>query len=1009
MKLDVRIVIPGLALQMPDPLAVGLGGSETAGLQLAAAMNRIGHRVIVFANVPAPSAWRGIMFLPLDAYTSMMGTLACDLLIVQRNPRFFALRQHAKATMLWVHDLMAARRSAELMGSIHAIDRIVTVSRFQRDQWLQVTGDLTADDYLVARNGIDLELIDEAIAGVPRHADRLVYTSRPERGLEPLLAGIFPRILAARPNAELHIAAYDCPNPGIEPYYQYLKNLARPFGRHVVWHGALAKRELYQLVASAAAQLYPTPAPIDPSFNETSCIAAMEAMACRTPWISTNRGALSETVGEAGLLVPMFEAAHAGDQGVIERMTGATLAVLDDTDMALTLAARGRARAEVYDWREVAEQLADDAVAIMRKASSSRFRLARHFYQRQGIEAAFKVVEAYEQDRRYRFEQFQPDPLLERFADALRAEYAHATSTDDLSQLYDQKVGPNNAHVAEMLSNAPASRFKEQPFVRYARLRDLIVERLPAAREGKPLRILDWGCSQGECAIVLANSFPGSTVVGIDASSDEVARAQALAAKFADTPERISFFQADENAPLPPEVASKWFDVIVMSEVLEHVHDPRNVIETLEANAYHGGAIMVISVPFGPWETQQPKTHPRQHIREFEVADLEDMLGAKPGLMIDQAADQFCPVTGLPLGNTYATYAADGKPLGEIDWERKLTLQRPRETLSVCMMIGGRESAANLHWCLSSVAAIADEIVIADCDMGDEARRIAAQYGAVTFPHASPLQTGFETPRNAALDRCVGDWILMLDADERLISPATMWRYLRSSPIHTFAIRQHHFAVDAAWPPDMPGRLFRREPERKTGKPMRFWGMLHEHAELGVNEGCGASILLPDVAIAHVGYVDNGRRGERYARNLPLLHLDVATYPDRKLARMIVMRDSMIRAKFVVAGAGRNPAEPGCAAGLDEPTQLCRDVIGTWAEFFADDEGAMSGQAAEFYHDACRCLGTDIVADVVISILRDGIGGASPNALFFASVDHVERRARSRLKAATAMVTHEHW
>jgi glycosyltransferase involved in cell wall biosynthesis/2-polyprenyl-3-methyl-5-hydroxy-6-metoxy-1,4-benzoquinol methylase len=1008
MKLDVRFVIPGLALQMPDPLAVSLGGSETAGLQLARALVERGHRVIAFANVEKPEHWRGVMLLPLDAFQSMAGTLACDLLLVQRNPRYFAVRTHAKASILWVHDLMQARRTQELMATVHGIDRIMTVSEFQRDQYLQLCTDLAAEDFLVSRNGIDLEVIEKATRDVKRVPDRLIYTNRPERGLEVLLGGILPRLLQARPGVQLHVAAYDMPNPAIEPYYRHLRQLAAGFGDRVVWHEPLGKAELYRLMASGSAAVYPTPAPIDPGFNETSCITAMEAMACGLPWISTDRGALPETVGDAGILVPTAGAPHAGAPQVVEDLVTATLRVLEDRDYARHLSVMGRHRAAELSWGGVAQQVEAEVEAIVRRACSDPFALARHFYQRQDIQAAFRVVAQYERDRdHWRFAE-GPDPRMDRFAEELRARYAHALSREALAELYDTKVGPNNGHITEGLLQAPPSRFKEAPFSRYARMRDMIAERSPLAKAGKPLRILDWGCSQGECAIVLANSFPGSTVVGIDASSDEIARARGLADKFCDEPSRIAFYRGHEGQLLPAKLVGGHFDVIVMAEVLEHVFDPTGVIQGLEAVAAKG-ALILISTPFGPWETQQPKTHPRQHIREFEVPDFEDLLRKKPGFILDQVADQWCPVTGLPLGNTYCTYFADGAPLGELDWDRKLTQQRPRQTLSACMMVGGRDAADNLHWCLRSIAPIVDEIVIADCGMGEEARRIALQYGAVLFEHASPLEVGFETPRNAALERCRGDWILMIDADEKLISPALLWRYLRESPVHTFAIRQCHFAVDAAWPPDIPGRLFRRRPERKSGKPMRFWGMLHEHAEIGINEGTGCATLLPDVALAHVGYVDNSRRGERYARNLPMLARDLAAYPKRKLSRMIVMRDSMIRAKEICVQAGRHPGEHGCAAGIGPAMQLCQDVIRTWDQFFADDDGMMATQAVDFYHDACRCLGSQIAADVVIAIMREGIGGASPQAQFYASIDHVERRVRARLKAAVAPVNHEHW
>jgi hypothetical protein len=41
------ILVPGMPLEPPDPLAAAIGGSETAGLQLAAEPARQGHRVTI--------------------------------------------------------------------------------------------------------------------------------------------------------------------------------------------------------------------------------------------------------------------------------------------------------------------------------------------------------------------------------------------------------------------------------------------------------------------------------------------------------------------------------------------------------------------------------------------------------------------------------------------------------------------------------------------------------------------------------------------------------------------------------------------------------------------------------------------------------------------------------------------------------------------------------------------------------------------------------------------------
>jgi hypothetical protein len=52
--LDVRIPIPGLPIVAPEPLAVSLGGSETAGLQFSAELARQGRRVTVACNTAEP-------------------------------------------------------------------------------------------------------------------------------------------------------------------------------------------------------------------------------------------------------------------------------------------------------------------------------------------------------------------------------------------------------------------------------------------------------------------------------------------------------------------------------------------------------------------------------------------------------------------------------------------------------------------------------------------------------------------------------------------------------------------------------------------------------------------------------------------------------------------------------------------------------------------------------------------------------------------------------------------
>src|SRR5690606_29967739 len=56
--------------------------------------------------------------------------------------------------------------------------------------------------------------------------------------------------------------------------------------------GELGKPAPYRAIAEAAVMWYPGVA----SFAETSCIAAIEAQACGTPFVGSHKGALTETV-----------------------------------------------------------------------------------------------------------------------------------------------------------------------------------------------------------------------------------------------------------------------------------------------------------------------------------------------------------------------------------------------------------------------------------------------------------------------------------------------------------------------------------------------------------------------------------------------------------------------------------------------------------------------------------------------------------------------------------------
>jgi glycosyltransferase involved in cell wall biosynthesis len=98
------------------------------------------------------------------------------------------------------------------------------------------------------------------------------------------------------------------------------------------------ERALARLYSGAA--LY-----VQPALSEGFGLPPLEAMACGTPVLSSNSGALPETVGDAGLLLPPRDP---------EAWAGAIVMLLGDPARRATLAQRGLERARGFTWERTA-------------------------------------------------------------------------------------------------------------------------------------------------------------------------------------------------------------------------------------------------------------------------------------------------------------------------------------------------------------------------------------------------------------------------------------------------------------------------------------------------------------------------------------------------------------------------------------------------------------------------------------------------------------------------------
>jgi glycosyltransferase involved in cell wall biosynthesis len=97
-------------------------------------------------------------------------------------------------------------------------------------------------------------------------------------------------------------------------------------------------------------------------------------------------------------------------------------------------------------------------------------------------------------------------------------------------------------------------------------------------------------------------------------------------------------------------------------------------------------------------------------------------------------------------------------------------------TLRLSAIIITRNEAANLPDCLASLS-FCDELVVVDSASADGTPEIATKAGARVIQ--KPEFAGFGAQKQAALDAASGEWVLSIDADERV--PAELAREIRAA------------------------------------------------------------------------------------------------------------------------------------------------------------------------------------------------------------------------------------
>jgi glycosyltransferase involved in cell wall biosynthesis len=128
-----------------------------------------------------------------------------------------------------------------------------------------------------------------------------------------------------------------------------------------------------------------------------------------------------------------------------------------------------------------------------------------------------------------------------------------------------------------------------------------------------------------------------------------------------------------------------------------------------------------------------------------------------------------------------------------------------------------RNEARNIAACLESVA-FCDERIVVDCGSDDDTVQVSAAAGATVITHP---WSGFGAQKNFALAQARSDWVLSIDADERVTATlaAEILATIRTAKADGYEIGRLSTFLGrpmrhSGWFPDYVLRLFRREKAR---------------------------------------------------------------------------------------------------------------------------------------------------------------------------------------------------
>jgi glycosyltransferase involved in cell wall biosynthesis len=247
-----------------------------------------------------------------------------------RLPVPIIVRLHGSLTYLAAELGQPVDRTAFLLewAAFRRADFWCSVSRYAADKTQQLFG-LRGDRPTILYNAVDVPL--ETVPPT-RSNNQVVFTGglKVNKGILSLIKA-WPRVIAVKPEAELHIFGGDRPSDNGQSMQAFLLSRLDPqVGKSVLFHGFGDRRQIFHALQTARLAVFP-------SYAEAFAQAPMEAMACGCPTVYTRRTSGPELIehDQTGLLI---------DPDQPHEIANAIIRLLMDDVLAKRLGEAGRKR-----------------------------------------------------------------------------------------------------------------------------------------------------------------------------------------------------------------------------------------------------------------------------------------------------------------------------------------------------------------------------------------------------------------------------------------------------------------------------------------------------------------------------------------------------------------------------------------------------------------------------------------------------------------------------------------